>query len=37
MYIHIFGNHRTLICHHGCSYYEVIMGQKDKKNKPYFA
>ena len=24
------GHHKTLICHHGCSYYQVIMGQNEQ-------
>ena len=27
--IYIYGNHKTLILHHGCSYYQVITGQKN--------
>ena len=31
IYIYIYnGNHKTLICHHGCSYYLVLTGQKEQ-------
>ena len=30
IYLYIYGNHKTLISHHGCSYYEVITGQKEQ-------
>ena len=26
----MYGNHKTLISHHGCPYYLVIMGQKEQ-------
>ena len=28
--LYIYGNHKTLISHHGCSYYLAIMGQTEQ-------
>ena len=30
IYIYIYGYHKTLISYHGCSYYQVITGQKEQ-------
>ena len=30
IYIYIYGNHKTLISHHGFSYYKVKTGQKEQ-------
>ena len=30
MYYILYGNHKTLISHHGCSHYLVITGQKEQ-------
>ena len=30
IYIYIYGNHKTLISHHGCSYCLVITGQMEQ-------
>ena len=30
IYLYIYGNHKILISHYGCSYYYVIMGQKEQ-------
>ena len=30
MCVYIYGNHKTLISHHGSSYYQVITGQKEQ-------